>query len=212
MKIHSLIMSDGTTIELEAELLATVSSKGVDDSAMRWTELALYKSSASTYACYQVGMTTQEGEENYYRVKIVHTIQEVVEEFGYGWLAKRLYEMAEITHAHLLDGEIPQGGFSYHELKNDKGPDIAFYGELLAKVASNRDNPMKKRWSELKLYKSNGGKFICQEVGCSSIEAEINRHSIYISDCEAGLIKAVGKKWLAQQLYLLAGLGTKDVD
>lgn len=65
----------------------------------RWTELALYKTGGGKYICEQIGHTIYQGENTRYSGSVCETEAEVIEFFGHGWLAKDLYEDAEIDAA-----------------------------------------------------------------------------------------------------------------
>jgi hypothetical protein len=64
----------------------------------RWCELDLYKTKGGKFVCAQVGYTQWQGERNRYSAAVCESEAEVIKFFGQGWLAKRLYENAEIEN------------------------------------------------------------------------------------------------------------------
>ena len=64
----------------------------------RWCELDLYKTKGGKFVCSQVGYTQWQGERNRYSAAVCENEAEVIKFFGQGWLAKRLYENAEIEN------------------------------------------------------------------------------------------------------------------
>jgi hypothetical protein len=65
----------------------------------RWTELALYQVKNGKYICTSIGRTQWQGEHDRYTAIVCDTEAAVVEFFGHGWLAKRLYDAAGIDSA-----------------------------------------------------------------------------------------------------------------
>ncbi len=87
-------------IRFSGALLAQVSSMLDKDGStrQRWTELSLYKlfGSDDRYVVAQVGCSRKEGEVNRHDAKVAYGQREVIEYFGHGALAKRLYAAAGI--------------------------------------------------------------------------------------------------------------------
>ena len=69
----------------------------------RWTELELYKTQTGKFVCLEIGCTQWQGEHNRYKSKACNSVEEVTQFFGYGWLAKELYDTAELDTAIDLD-------------------------------------------------------------------------------------------------------------
>lgn len=90
-----------------------------------------------------------------------------------------------------------------YELDIDQAPAIAFAGVQLAKVASE---PANARWTELALYRTASGKYICHSIGRSQHRGEHDRYSGQICETEAEVIKFFGHRWLAKDLYQQAGI------
>ena len=69
----------------------------------RWCELALYKTRGGKFVCSQIGYTQWQGEKNRYSGAVCETEAEVIKFFGHGWLAKDLYETAEIKDVQEIE-------------------------------------------------------------------------------------------------------------
>lgn len=69
----------------------------------RWTELSLYQTTSGTWVCHQIGRTTWVKERDRYTACICKTEQEIIDFFGFGWLAKRLYQAANINASVHVD-------------------------------------------------------------------------------------------------------------
>lgn len=81
--------------------MATASSR--DNNTTRWTELELYKTQTGKFVCSEIGYTQWQGERDHYKAKACNSVEEVTQFFGHGWLAKRLYETANLDTAIDLD-------------------------------------------------------------------------------------------------------------
>lgn len=88
----------------------------------------------------------------------------------------------------------------------DNKPNLRFTGELLASV-SNSDNT--GRWTELALYKTKGGKYVCHEIARTSWGTLQNeRDSFKGKLCEtlAEVKEFFGYSQLAKELYAEANI------
>lgn len=65
----------------------------------RWCELALYQTKGGKFICEQVDCSRRDGERNRRKAQVCDNHQQVMEFFGFGRLAKRLYECAGIDPA-----------------------------------------------------------------------------------------------------------------
>lgn len=90
----------------------------------------------------------------------------------------------------------------------DNKPNIRFNGELIAYASSSDNNASGSsysgstgRWTELALYKTAGGKFICHQIGRTRWEGERDRYSAEVCDDEAGVVAYFGHGWLSKELY-----------
>lgn len=93
-------------------------------------------------------------------------------------------------------------------LKRDNEPDIRFTGEEVA-TADSYDpvgGPRNTRWTELTLYRTTGGKWVCHEVGITRWEGERTRYKAHICETDQELCEALGYGWLAKELYDEAGI------
>ena len=99
-----------------------------------------------------------------------------------------------------------------HTIERDNEPALRFTGELIAEASSwraDRDD----RWTELRLYRTRGGRYICEQVGHTRWQGERTRHSAGVCDTEADVIDWLGHGWLAKELYAEAGIDAAvDVD
>ncbi len=92
-------------------------------------------------------------------------------------------------------------------LTNDNAPDIRFKGELIAEVSSSANNASGSysgatgRWTELKLYRTTGGRYVAQSVGHTQWQGEHTRYSTVVCETAADVIDFFGHGWLAKSLY-----------
>lgn len=99
-------------------------------------------------------------------------------------------------------------------LQIDNEPDIRFTGELMGSAASSDNQAMGSysysgqtgRWTELALYKTRGGKFICHQVGRTRWQGECDRFSGTVCDTLEEVKAFFGHRWLAKDLYADAGI------
>lgn len=99
-------------------------------------------------------------------------------------------------------------------LDRDQAPDVRFTGEKVAHVSSFRQSgPGSQRWTELNLYKTKSGKWVCQEVGMSLWVGEETRYSVHIAETDKELVDSLGAGSLAKDLYYSAGIEcVEDID
>ncbi len=94
-----------------------------------------------------------------------------------------------------------------HQITVDGEPDIRFTGELVASTSTSGDNGMRNfsgsagRWTELELYRTQGGKFVCSQVGRTQWQGERDRHTGKVCQTEAEVIEFFGHGRLAKDLY-----------
>ena len=87
--------NNGIDVEFDGHLIAQASSEPKDD-RKRWTELELYRTVTNRFVCVETGKSIVDGEHDRVTVDARNSEAEVIEFFGYGWLAKRLYAEAGI--------------------------------------------------------------------------------------------------------------------
>lgn len=92
-------------------------------------------------------------------------------------------------------------------LTNNDAPDIRFQGELIAEAsssansASGRHSGATGRWTELKLYRTAGGRYVAQSIGHTQWQGEHTRYSAKVCETAADVIAFFGHGWLAKELY-----------
>jgi len=72
------------------------------------------------------------------------------------------------------------------KIYRSNGVPLHFEGEVVAFVTTNKSGGApsggKKRWTELTLYRTNGGKFVAESVGVSTYKDEVNIISAEVFD------------------------------
>lgn len=93
------------TGELIAEASSSANNVRSDYSGApgRWAELALYRTASGKLVAQEVGRTQWEGEHDRHSAWVCETEAEVIDALGTGWLAKMLYEAAEIECIEEID-------------------------------------------------------------------------------------------------------------
>lgn len=98
-------------------------------------------------------------------------------------------------------------------LEIDNAPNIRFTGEMLASAFSSDNQAMGSsysgqtgRWTELALYKTKGGKFVCHQVGRTRWQGERDRFSGEVCETPEEVKEFFGHRWLAKELYSEAGI------
>ena len=97
-------------------------------------------------------------------------------------------------------------------LEVDNKPSLKFKGVLIAEVESSNNNAMFNysgetgRSTDLDLYKTQAGKFICHKTGYSQWQGEHTRYSAKVCDTEAEVMGWFGHGWLAKELYSEANI------
>lgn len=87
-------------LRFQGEQIASASSYHFEGSRnIRWTELTLYKTAGGKLVAEEVGRTRWQGERTRYSAYVAESSAELVEQMGYGWLAKELYDAAGIDYA-----------------------------------------------------------------------------------------------------------------
>lgn len=98
-------------------------------------------------------------------------------------------------------------------LEINNAPNIRFTGELVASASSSDNQAMGSsysgetgRWTELALYKTASGKYVCHEVGRTRWQGEHDRYSGEVCETLDQVIEFFGHRWLAKELYAEAGI------
>ena len=109
MKEYNLRVDNSPNMKFTGERIASASSSpetsrsDYSGTTGRWTELDLYKTKGGKYICHQVGFTQWQGEHARYSGAVCETEDSVTAFFGHGWLAKELYENADLDAAVTID-------------------------------------------------------------------------------------------------------------
>jgi len=126
-----IVKRDGARdIKFSGELIAEVSSTSNNASSSysgstgRWTELALYRSQAGKFICQSIGRTQWDGEHDRHSGAICADMNCVMEFFGHGWLAKELYESADLDTAEDADSIPNRKAYCYRTQFSDGRPDF----------------------------------------------------------------------------------------
>lgn len=97
-------------------------------------------------------------------------------------------------------------------LENDNAPEVRFTGELIATAKSSSNNASGHysgatgRWTELRLYRTAGGRYVAQSVGHTQWAGEHTRYNTVVCETAADVIAFFGHGWLAKELYGEAGI------
>lgn len=98
-------------------------------------------------------------------------------------------------------------------IKRDNEPDLRLSGEIIGHAASSANNAAGSRysgqtgrWTELTLYKTAGGKYVCEQVGRTQWQGERDRFSGAVCETIEEVIEFFGHRWLAKELYAEAGI------
>lgn len=95
----------------------------------------------------------------------------------------------------------------------DNGPTIRFTGDRIAAAASSDNNASGSsysgstgRWTELKLYKTKGGYYVCHQIGYTRWQGERDLYKAKVCETTEEVIEFFGHRWLAKELYENAGI------
>lgn len=97
-------------------------------------------------------------------------------------------------------------------VSRDNDRDLRFNGEKIAWASSSPNNAHSNysrstgRWTELRLYKTAGGKFVCESIGRTQWQGEHDRRSAKVCETVEEVIGFFGSGWLAKELYEEAGI------
>lgn len=120
----------------------------------------------------------------------------------------------EMPKAEIEELEMSESNtMTEYSIERDNERALKFKGEILASAASSANQAMGSsysgstgRWKELTLYKTQAGKFICEQVECTQWQGERNRHKGAVCDSVEQVIEFFGSGWLAKELYESAGI------
>lgn len=203
----------GDRIAVAASSDNNASGSSYSGSTGRWTELELYKTDNDTYICHRVERTRWQGDKDYTTLETCNSLEAVIEFFGHDWLAKDLYENGDIASATYVDNEEATMSDDTITLRVDNKPDLRFEGECIGAASSSDNNASGSsysgstgRWTELKLYKTKGGRLVCHEIGCTRWQGERDLYKAKVCEKTEEVIEFFGHRWLAKELYEDAGI------
>lgn len=107
-------------------------------------------------------------------------------------------------------------GTDFEEIvvQRDGDRDIRFVGKLLASFESSPSDSSvyysgrANFWTELELYQTKGGKFVCQRIECSSWGNYRNEYHAAVCENESQVLSFFGYSVIAKELYDNAGIST----
>jgi len=103
-----------------------------------------------------------------------------------------------------------------HVVERDGDRNIKFTGEMIASASSSANNAHSDysgstgRWTELRLYRTKAGKFVCEQIGRTQWQGEKDRYSGAICETTDEVQDFFGHGWLAKDLYYAANIDTAE--
>ena len=161
-----------------------------------------------------------EGQDDVWSVEGVVVVDEDGDELNAHELADYLdsdfssidYSVLEIEQVTDIDVD-EDSDMETFTLEIDNAPSVRFTGELVASAASSDNQAMGSsysgetgRWTELALYKTKGGKFVCHQVGRTCWQGERDRFSGKVCETLEEVKEFFGHRWLAKELYAEASI------
>lgn len=101
-------------------------------------------------------------------------------------------------------------------VKRDDARNITFTGELVATAATSANNACSDysgsvgQWTELELYRTEAGRYICSCVERTQWQGSRDSHDAEVADAEADVIDFFGLSDLAKELYAAAGIDADE--
>lgn len=79
-----------------------------------------------------------------------------------------------------------------YRLKRDGEKDIQFKGELIGEGSSqSHSGPCSNRWTEIDIYRTEGGKYVVSIIGRTCWQGETDRFQAVICDTPADVVDAM---------------------
>lgn len=159
--------------------------------------------------------TGTEGQHDVWSVEGVVVVDEDGEELNAHELSDYLnsdfssidYNALEIEQTTDIDVD-ESSGMEVFTLEINNAPSLRFTGELVASAASSDNQAMGSsysgqtgRWTELALYKTTSGKFVCHQIGRTRWEGENDNFNGKVCETIDEVKEFFGHQWLAQELY-----------
>lgn len=79
--------------------------------------------------------------------------------------------------------------------------DLVFDGELLADVNS-KDDPEQTHWTEIRIYRTDSGKYVCETIGRSALAHQKPRITVRVADSAAQVRDALQRGDPNDRVYL----------
>lgn len=123
------------------------------------------------------------------------------------------YSILEIEKTIDIDVDENEDGMETFTLEINNEPNIRFTGERIASAYSTDDQAMGSsysgqtgRWTELYLYRTRGGKYICHQIDRTRWQGEKDHFSGKVCETLEEVKEFFGYNWLAKELYAEAGI------
>ena len=97
-------------------------------------------------------------------------------------------------------------------IQRDDAPNLTFTGTLLAGASTSPEQAAPDysgsvgRWTELQLYRTEGGKYICQRIHRTQWQGETDSFTAAVCDDHAGVIEFFRHGRLAFEIYEAAAI------
>ncbi|WP_150139439.1 hypothetical protein [Candidatus Enterovibrio escicola] len=162
--------------------------------------------------------TGTEGQDTVWSVESVTVVDEDGDELNAHELAYYLDSDSSSIHYSVLEIEQiidvnEDSDMETFTLDIDNAPNVLFTGELVANTASSDNqaigssyNDQTGRWTELSLYKTKGGKFICHQVARTRRQDERDHFSGKVCETLEAVKEFFGHRWLSKELYAKASI------
>ena len=132
---------------------------------------------------------------------------------GREW-SNQVFDLLPTAEYEEIDNDNEEGEeMEEFEVIRDKEQNLKFKGELIASRGSSDNNAAGSNYSgstgrctELRLYKTAGGKFICSSIDLTRWQGERDRFSGCVCETTDEVIAFFGHGWLAKDLYELANI------
>lgn len=99
-----------------------------------------------------------------------------------------------------------------YKVRQDHLLDLSFEGELVGEAYSSGEQSHSDysgsfgRSTTLKLYRTKGGRFICEKIGHTQHQGEKTRYKAHVCDLLEEVFEFFGHGWLEKDLYKDAGI------